>query len=277
MMDRRLLAVGALLALVALSGCLGGGGEISEDKLTKNATYDWEKNVTASYNVTTSSLLSFSSNDYRAVIQVENRSTLELHRSTLFRGDQPVSIRSLQFRFPNESASGERIVNATHENLTAVEQSDETEIRLPAANGTVAYAANWGGASRAWGGSPRTWRVRTPVEGSHEVVMPDGARTDLPLFSLTSPSSDEKSVENNRQTIRWDDLSSGSITIRYYLVRDLFLFGGLFAIVILVGLAGMGYYYRGIQRAQKKREEVGLDVEQDDDDVGDDGPPPGVR
>jgi hypothetical protein len=272
MRRKQFLAVGALLALVALSGCLGGSGEISEDKLTQEAEYDWETNVTASYDLTRTSLLSFSSNDYQAVIQVENRSTLELYRTTLFRGDQSVSIQALQFRYP----SG-RIVNATHENLTAVKQSDETEIRLPADNGTVAYSSNWGGASRAWGGSPRTWRVQTPVEGSHEVVMPDGARTDLPLFSLTSPSGDETSVENNRAHIRWDDLNSGSITVRYYLVRDLYLFGGLFAIAALVGLGGAAYYYRGIQRAKQKREEVGLDVEQDDDDIGDDGPPPGVR
>jgi hypothetical protein len=272
MTSRRLLAVGALFALVALSGCLGGGGEISEDKLTKDAEYDWDNNVTASYDVTTSSLLSFSSNDYKAVIDVENRTTLELYRSTLFRGDQSVSIRALQFRFPNGT-----IVDASHDNLTAVEGSDETEIRVPVENGTVAYSANWGGASRAWGGSPRTWRVQTPVEGSHEVVMPDGARTDLPLFSLTSPSADEKSVEDNRQQIRWDEFSSGSITVRYYLVRDLYLFGGLFLIAGLIGFGGFAYYYRGIKRAREKREEVGLDVEQDDDDVGDDGPPPGVR
>jgi len=270
MRRNRLLAVGALFALVALSGCLGGGGEISEDKLTKDAEYDWETNVTASYDVTTTSLLSFSSNDYRAIISVENRSVLELSRSTLIRGDQSVSIRSLRFRYPNGT-----VVNATHENLTAVEQSDETEIRVPAANGTVAYSANWGGTTGGLGGSPRTWRVQTPVEGSHEVVMPEGARTDLPLFSLTSPGGHDTSIEDNRAHLRWDDLSSGTITVRYYLVRDLFLFGGLFAIAGLIGAGGAAYYYRGIQRARQKREEVGLDVEQDDDDSGD-GPPPGV-
>jgi hypothetical protein len=271
-MNRRLLAVGALFALVALSGCLGGGGEISEDKLTQDAEYDWDKNVTASYNVTTSPLLSFSANEYRAVITVENRTTAEIHRSTLFRGDQSVSIKSLQFQYPNGT-----IVNATHGNLTAVEQSDETEIRFPVENGTIAYRANWGGPSRSFGGSPRTWRVQTPVDGSHEVLMPDGARTTLPLFSLTSPGGDETSVENNRALIRWDSLDSGSITVRYYLVRDLYIFGGVFVLVGLAGVAGALYYYRGIRRARKKREEVGLDVEQDDDDIGDDGPPPGVR
>ncbi|ERH10014.1 MAG: hypothetical protein J07HX64_01781 [halophilic archaeon J07HX64] len=270
-MNRRLLAVGALFALVALSGCLGGGGEISEDDLTKDAEYDWDKNVTASYNVTTSPLLSFSADEYKAVVTVENRTTAEIHRGTLLRGDQSVSIEALQFQYPNGT-----IVNATHDNLTAVEQSDETEIRFPVENGTIAYRANW--ASGSFGGSPRTWRVQTPVDGSHEVLMPDGSRTDLPLFSLTSPGGHSTGVENNRARIRWDSLNSGGITVRYYLIRDLYIFGGVFVLAGFAGAVGVLYYYRGIRRAKKKRKEVGLDVEQDDDDdIGDDGPPPGVR
>ena len=272
-MNRRYLAVGGLLVLVALAGCLGGGGEIDEAELGAEAEYDWNTTATATYNVTTSSLLSFSSNDYQAILRVENRSTIEIFRSTLFRGDRPVSLRALQFEYPDGT-----VVNATEDgNLTAIEGSDETEIQLPAENGTVAYTVDWGGASRAWGGSPRTWRVQTPIEGSHEVVMPEGARADLPLFSLTSPGGHETAVEDDRATLRWDEFDSSSITIRYYLVRDLYLFGGLFAIAGLIGIAGTAYYYRGIRQAKRKREEVGLDVEQEDDDIGDDGPPPGVR
>lgn len=271
MTDRRLLAVGGLLLLVALSGCLGGGGEISQDSLTKDADYDWDNNVTALYDVTTSPLLSFSSNDYKAVIDVRNRSSIELFESTLLRGDQSVSVRALQFQFQNGT-----VVDASHQNLTAVEKSDETEIRLPVENGSVGYTANWGGAS-GLGGSPRTWQVKTPVEGSHKVIMPDGARTEIPLFSLTSPGGHATSVENNRGTLYWESLDSGTVTVRYYLVRDLFIFGGIFLVGGLVGVGGVVYYYRGIRRAREKRQEVGLDVEQDDDDLNDDGPPPGVR
>ena len=270
-MNRRALAVGGLLVLVALAGCLGGG-EIDEEELGADAEYDWETNATAHYNVTTASLLSLSSNDYQAILRVESQSTLELSESTLFRGDRPVSIRALQFRYPNGT-----VVDATESgNLTAVEGSDETEIQLPAENGTVAYTVDWGGATRAWGGSPRTWRVESPVEGSHEVVMPEGSRADLPFFSLTSPGGHETTVENDRAVLRWDDLDGG-ITVRYYLVFDLYLLGGLVAVTGLAGIVGGAYYYRGIRRAREKREEVGLDVEQEDDDLDDDGPPPGVR
>jgi hypothetical protein len=37
------------------------------------------------------------------------------------------------------------------------------------------------------------------------------------------------------------------------------------------------YYYRQIRSLRQQREEIGLDVETEDDDLGDDGPPPGMR
>jgi hypothetical protein len=290
--NRRLLAIGGLVVLVALSGCsIFGGGEISDSELNKNASYNWDTEVNASYNVTTDPLLSFSADEYQAVITVQNQSTLSIHRESLLRGDQPVAIEALQFEFPNESAVNETrenvtvinrtadgpVVDARHPNLTAIEQSDETEIRLPTDNGTVGYTAEWGGAG-GLGSGPRTWRVRTPVEGSHNVTMPEGARTDIPLLSSTAPGGHSTSVENDRERLHWDDLSSNTISLRYYLLRDLYIFGGLLVIGITVGLGGATYYYRQIQQAREKRQEVGLDVEQDeDDDLGDDGPPPGVQ
>jgi hypothetical protein len=105
--------------------------------------------------------------------------------------------------------------------------------------------------------------------------MPAGARTDIPLFSLTSPGPSRTTVEDNRAHLHWDDLDSDTLTVRYYLVRDLYLFGGLLGLVVLLGLAGVAYYYRQIKRARAIREEVGLDMDQGDDDVGDGGPPPG--
>jgi hypothetical protein len=289
---RRLLAIGGLVVLVALSGCsIFGGGEISDSQLNKNASYSWDTDVNASYNVTKEPLLSFSSDEYRAVITVRNQSTVSVHRESLIRGDQPVSIEALQFEFHNESVLNETrenvtviertddgpVVDARHPNLTAIEQSDETEMRLPADNGTVGYTAEWGGAG-GLGSGPRTWRVRTPVDGSHNVTMPKGARTAIPLLSATAPGGHSTTVENDRERLHWDDLSSSTISVRYYLLRDLYIFGGLLVIGIAVGGGGAAYYYRQIQQAREKRQEVGLDVEQDDDDdVGDDGPPPGVR
>ena len=275
MTNKRLLAVGGLALLVFLSGCsiLTGSGEIDQDDLLEPAEYDWDRNATASYDVTTSSLLSFSSNRYQSVVSLENQTTLVLDRSTLFRGDRPVSVESLQFRFTNGT-----VVNATHEGLTAIRGSDETEIQVPEPNGTVGYTATWGGATTALGGSPRQWRVNTPVEGSHEVRMPDGSRTDLPFMSRTAPGSHETTVENDRSVIRWgDEFDSSSIVVRYYLARDLWLFGGLFIVGSTVAIGVALYYRRAIQRAREQREEVGLDIEDEDDHSSNDGPPPGMR
>lgn len=288
---RRLLALGGLAVLVALSGCsVFGGGEISDSALNKNASYNWDTQANASYNVTTDPLLSFSSDEYRAVITVQNQSTVSVHRESLIRGDQPVAIEALQFEFHNESALNETrenvtviertadgpVVDARHPNLTAIEQSDETEMRLPADNGTVGYTAEWGGAG-GLGSGPRTWRVRTPVEGPHNVTMPKGARTAIPLLSSTAPGGHSTTVENNRERLQWEELDSGTVSVRYYLLRDLYIFGGLLLLGLTAGAGGAAYYYRQIQRAREKRQEVGLDVEQEDDDTGNNGPPPGLR
>ena len=78
-------------------------------------------------------------------------------------------------------------------------------------------------------------------------------------------------------TLYWDEIEDGSIDIRFYLLRDLYIFGGIIGISLLLGAAGIAYYVRQIRAAKEKREDVGLDVEVDDDDVGGDGPPPGMR
>lgn len=270
-MNRRLLAIGALVVLVFLSGCslFGGGGEISDDQLTKNATYQWDTDAKASYNLSTAPLISLSSNNYKAVIGLGQNETLEIHRERTFRGDTSVEIKALQFQFDNGT-----VVNASHSNLTAVENSDNTEIQVPAENGTVAFTAEWGGSS--WGGYGRSWSTPTFVDGSHEVTLPDGARVGIPLLSRVLPGGYESTVENNRMTLYWDEPNNGNIAVRYYQVRDLYLLGGIALIAIVIGTAGALYYYRQIQLAREKRKEVGLDVEEEDE-YGSDGPPPGMR
>jgi hypothetical protein len=270
-MNRRYLALAALAAMILLSGCsmFGGGGEISEDELTSEASYEWETNATASYNLTTSPLLSLSTDTFRAVIELDNQSTLEIHRERTFRGDTSVPIEALQFRFTNGT-----VVNAAHENLTAVQNADHTEIQLPAEYGTVAYTANWGGGSM--GGYGRSWATPTYVRGSYEVTLPEGARVGLPLLSRARPGEYSSTVEDNRMTITWEE-PEGAVAVRYYHTRDLFILGSLVATAILVGIGGTLYYYRQIQRAKRKRQEVGLDVEETDDHRREDGPPPGMR
>lgn len=256
-MNRRVLAIVAVAALVFLSGCsiLGGSGDLDEDDLLGDQEYDWNTTANATYD------LSVSSGSFTAVVDIHNRSSLEVYQSTAFRGDQSVSIGDLKFRFLNGT-----VVNATHPGLTANRSSDKTEIDPPADNGTVAWTESRSG---------KQWSVPVVVEGSHEVRLSNSSRVGIPLLSQTSPDPDNSTVENDQMTLYYDDIDGGSLSIRYYLVRDLYLFGGIGALAVLLGGGGAVYYLREIRAARKKREDVGLDVETDDD-IGDDGPPPGM-
>jgi hypothetical protein len=264
-MRRRILLVCGLGLLVFTAGCSlgGGGGEISEEKLTEEADYDWDASANTSYTLITGETFSLSSPDYRAVIEVTNQSTLEVFGERRFRDDTSLGVEALQFRFTNGT-----VVNATHGNLTAVEGSDETEIQLPAENGTVAFRD---------GRSGRSWSTPVYVDGSHQVTLPNGTRVGIPFLSRVSPGGYDTTLEDGRMTVRWDEIEGGSITIRYYLLRDLYIFGGIAVLGLLLGIGGLLYYVRQIRRAKEQRQDVGLDVEVDDDDVGDDGPPPGMR
>lgn len=253
-MNRRFLTLCAVGLLVVLSGCLGGTSEIPEEELAQDAEYEWDADATVHFNLT-------ESRAYTAVIDVENRSELRIHRETVYQGDQPIDLRALQFRFENGT-----VVNGTHEGLNATRTSDETVLSFPASNGTVAYTAPRAGKSFA---SP------VFIEGSYSLDLPEGTRVGIPLLSQTRPGGYESVVEDNRMSLVWEELSSGSIRVQYYLVRDLYLFGGLFLLASFVGVAGVTYYLREIRQAKAKREEVGLDVEVPEDDS--DGPPPGMR
>ncbi len=257
-MNRRVLALLALAALVFLSGCsVFGGGEVDEEDLLGDQEYDWDANATATYD------LSISSSSYAAVVNVGNQSSLTIYRSTAFQGDQEVSVADLKFQFENGT-----VVNATHPGLTATEGSSETELGLPERNGTVAWTASRSG---------KQWSTPVFVEGSHQVHLPESTRVGVPFLSQTSPSADRSTVEGDQMTLYWEEPSSSSISIRYYLVRDLYIFGAIAALSLVVGIGGTIYYLREIREAQQKREEVGIDIDYDDDDVGGDGPPPGMR
>lgn len=257
-MNRRRLAVLALVAAVFLSGCgIFGGGEIDDDDLLEEQEYDWDTNATASFD------LDVSSSAYAAVVTVENRSTLEIHRDSWVRGDRSISIEALQFQFANGT-----VVNATHPGLTAIEGSDETTIELPASNGSVGYTAPRDG---------KSWSLQAPVDGTYRLDLPESTRVGIPLLSRTTPSIDDETLTDDQMSLYWNDVETGdTLAVRYYLVRDLWLFGGLFAIAVSLGIGGVTYYYRQIQRAKRKREDVGLDIDYEDD-PGDDGPPPGMR
>ncbi|RXK51462.1 DUF5803 family protein [Halorientalis pallida] len=252
---RRLLGLVALAALVALSGCsVLGPGEPDAEALGKDVTYNWSTDANATIDI----------NDtrYEAVYRVENRSSIELYDRDALGTESPLDIEGLKFQFEN----------GTVRNLTAddVELSRKRmTVSFPAENvsGRVAFSSPRNGKSFA---------LPTFVSGSYEVTLPKDARVGVPILAQVSPGGYDATLRNDRVTLTWSDVDRRALSIRWYLERDLWLFGGLVVLALLLGGGGAIYYLRQIRELEQRREEVGLDVDTGDD-VGDDGPPPGMR
>jgi hypothetical protein len=255
-MTRRHLALGALALLVLLAGCSVGPQEIPAKDLTGEATYDWDTNASVTYNIT--------SNQYTAIYNVTNQTTLEVFGRSTLGGDQPLDVSALRFRFRNGT-----VVNANHSGLSVVRESDFTNVSLPAREGKLAFANDRNG---------KEFRSPVFLEGSWEVTLPAAARVGVPFLSAVSPGNYNRSYDNNRVTIRWGNVTAGSVHARWYMQLDLFLFTTIVIAGLGLGIGGAVYYLRQIRRLERRRKEMGIDVEEEDqDDPRDSGPPPGMR
>ncbi|MDG5774862.1 DUF5803 family protein [Haloarculaceae archaeon H-GB2-1] len=254
MRNRHLLAVGLVAVLIALAGCSSflGPSQPNPEDLNASAEYEWDTNATTS--------ISISQSSYTSIVTVENRTELELYQRSDIGTEEPVKVSALRFRYPNGT-----VVNASA--MTVENSREKTTITLPNESGQLAYTAPRHGK-----------RFSTPVfvKGSHEITMPPKARIGVPLLSQAAPSGYSTSVEGDRMTVYWDDVERGPVIVRYYLQRDLYLFGGLFALLFVAGSVGALYYVRQIRELERQREEIGLDVETGDDDLDGRDPPPGM-
>ncbi|WP_324757913.1 DUF5803 family protein [Haloarcula sp. GH36] len=258
-MNRRHLALVAVLATLALSGCTGlFGPEPSDpDRLNQNASYDWETPEDATIVVNRSS--------YTAVYDVENRSTFEVYTRDGLGRERSVPIRGLRFRYENGT-----VIEPANSSLSATEGSQRTEIQFGGnVSGEVAFSAPRSG---------KQFTTPTYVDGgSYAVTLPPNARVGIPLLSQVSPGNANTTVPptSDRMTVSWGAVDAQMLSVRYYLQRDLLLFGGLTAGGIVVAIVGSVYYYRQLQAVKRRREEAGIDIEEDDD-PRDRGPPPGM-
>lgn len=261
-MNRRALATVLVLILVASAGCTSffGSGDPDPDELTADGEYDWDAPANTTFNVSRS--------QFTAVIAVENRSHVIVHRTDELGTNEPLDLRALQFRYPNGT-----VVTANASGLWAEGEGRQTNITLPNRTGQVAFTAP----------RPNAKRFASPVfvEGSHAVVLPPRTRVGIPLLSRVNPGRYNTTVrDDGRMVIVWNDVERGPIIARYYLQRDVLLFGSIAGILTLVGVVGALYYARQIRVLRRKREEIGLDVEMEDeeeDEFDRKGPPPGMR
>ena len=247
---RVFLGIVGLVGLLALAGCLS---PVSDADLAENATYDWESDANASYRLY--------AGNYTAVIDIQDRESLELSLPDGLGSRQPIPISALQFRYPNGTVANDSVYEVST-------GRSEVVVEPPVPNGTVAFTARQSGSD---------FRTRILVEGAHEVALPPNKRVGLPVFSRVVPGDYETERVEDRVVLSWDSIDRDLLTIQTYLERDLLLFGGLIVIALVVGAIGLVYYRRKIAELRSEREELGLDVDQDDDDPRDRGPPPGMR
>lgn len=256
-MTRRLvLATLAALALVAVTGCVGGTGP-TEAQLTENASYDWETEADATYEVERGGV--FDSDSVTAVYEIEGGEGIEFYRRGITR-NRPVSVRAVQFRYENGT-----VADLGRESVTR--HSERTEVTPPAESGQLALTMD----TRS-----RSLEVHTTYNGSAEVVLPPGYRVGDFLLSDVRPGGYETEVVDDTEHVRWNEVEDDQLLlVRYYLERDWYVFYGLSAGLLVVGLLGYLYYSRLIERLVQWRKEQGLDVDEDDYDRRD--PPPGMR
>ena len=262
-MRRRLLLPAAALVFVTLTaGCAGfGSGPIEASTLdaAPAESYAWDADATVHIAIQENAT-------FRGVYQLEDRE-LELYRRDGFGGRSPLSIEALRYRYPNGT-----VINGTELRARggAVNRTrDVVTVLLPPdapSGGQLAFTAD---------STPKRFSLPTFVKGSYEVVLPPDRRIEFPVFGTASPRPTRTTTVGDRTHIYWENVSARSIVVQFYLQRDLLVFGAIAVLLGLVGVGGLVYYRRQIERLREQREELGLDVDTDDDEFRR-GPPPGM-
>ncbi len=235
-MNRRLLGLVAVLLLAVSAGCSAfGPGEVNQDRLASNGSYEWDTNADVTYTLQAS--------QYQAVYTIENQSTIEIYRFHRLNNKRPVDPAAVKFRFPNG-----RIVGP--EAMTFEKTGSGTVIDLPTDDGQLAVTLPKNGK-----------RIRTPaiIEGDYEVVLPENARVGIPLLGRVVPRGYERTVVDEQVHLYWESVQGDRVVVRYYLVRDLYLFGGLLALSTIILVGGVAFFWLQLKNLRKRREEVALD------------------
>jgi hypothetical protein len=256
---RHLLAAGCLALLALTAGCFGPGA-ISSEQLDQDPAepYQWDTDRDVHIAVQTNSA-------FRAVYNVSGSGeSIELFRRDGFGGRNPLDVRAVRYRYPNGTViTGSELeargggIDRSRETVTVTFPGDE--------GGKLAFTA---------GATPKRFSLPVFVEGSYEVVLPPNRRVDIPVFGSVSPRGSTAEVVDGQTHIRWEEVTSRGVTVQYYLQRDIPIFGAIAAVSLVIGLGGAYYYKRQIDQLREMREEMGLDVDVEEQD---DGPPPGMR
>ncbi|WP_137198814.1 DUF5803 family protein [Halalkalirubrum salinum] len=261
--NRRLVLATLVVALLAVSaGCLGwatGGGEVSREAIDREPAepYNWDTDRDAHITVQGSS--------FQAVYQVNASDELRLYRPEEWGTEGPLDISAVRYRYENGT-----VLNGTEIEAHGGEfeqTTDEVFVTVPDSDGQLGITAS---------AVPRRFSIPAYVEGSYEVVLPEGHSLDFFLFSNVVPRNYEQEEIDGQLHLYWEDVSGGSITVQSYRERDLLIFGGAVVLLTAIAIVGLSYYRRKIDELHDIRVSMGLKVNEDDeeDDEDDERDPP---
>ena len=237
-MRRRFLAAAALALLLVTAGCSAlspGGGEVDRAALAENETYEWNASTDVAINVT--------GDHYKAVYRIDNRSTVGLSEFQRLSDRRPLDVAAIQFRYPNGT-----VVNASA--MTVERNETATVVSLPAEEGQFAYRAPKRG---------KEVYVATAATGSYVVVLPPRTDVRYPLLGRVSPGGYDRSVEGDRVHLRWAEMTDDRLVVQYYLLRDLWIFGGMLAVGVVAAVVGLAYMWLQLRGIAERRQIVDLE------------------
>ena len=241
-MDRRPLAATALALLLLTAGCAAlspGGGEVDREALAEEETYDWDTSADATFNIT--------GGVYKAVYRVDGRRTVALSRFERLSDRRPLEVAAVKFRYPNGTVVGAEAMS--------VERNDSyTVVTLPAEEGRFAYRHPQ---------RSKELYVATAVSGSHEVILPPNTHVRYPLIGRVMPGGYRTYTEAGRVHVHWDSVTDDRIVVRYYLLRDLWIFAGILLAGAVGAVVGLSYFWLQLRDLRERRQVV--DVEEDEE------------
>lgn len=230
------LVSGLVLIVIVTSGCTAlGPGEVNQDQLSADVSYDWETQANTTITV--------ESSRYKVVHRVVNRTEIALYQYQQFNNERPIDPVGAKFQYPNGTVVGPS-------SLTFEKTRSRTIVTLPSNNGAFAYSGSKTG---------KEIRIPITIEGSYEVILPPRARVRYPLLGRVVPPDYDRSMRGDQVAISWGEPSGRQLSVRYYLVRDLWIFGGLLAIAITAIVGGVSYLWLQLRALQDRRDAVDVD------------------
>ena len=259
-MNRRFALAIAVVAVLAVSaGCLGyvtGGGEVANETLDADPPreYQFDTDRDADFDLSEDAT-------YTVVYNTTDREEIRLYEATVYGGDQPLEFEAFRYRYADGT-----VINGSEFRARGGEidrTPDETWIRFAddMDDGQVAFSGT---------GSPRRFTMLAYVHGSYAVTLPDGFSTDIPIVGHVSPRSHEVEQVDGRTRITWESVTGGSIVVQSYRERDVFVFGVILVVAVVVGAVGTVHFRRQLEELRQQRLDMGLGVYEEDED-GDGG------